>query len=126
MINFEFATYGGLQPFDNYSFSTRIESFFVPGEKTLATYIGKRGRIVAFTNKRVIATSLEGLRTGQTDYSTLPYRKVHVFSVEAPGDIDFDGALQISDIDYRTARFEFNGEAKVKEICKVLGEFVLQ
>ena len=125
MIYFAYATYNELQPFEDYTFSERVESLFLPGERTMATYRGNRGRIVAFTNIRIIATSLAGLRNQRVDYSSLPYKSVEAFSVESIGDLDMNSHLEIWFSEMHKTRFEFSGKANVKQICQAIGEVLL-
>ena len=61
-----------------------VAPLFVTGEQFIGEYQAMRDFVV-FTNKRVIAVNVQGLTGKKKDFTSLPYSKVQLFSVETSG-----------------------------------------
>lgn len=101
-----------------------LEKLLIPGEEIIGTYQGMRD-YVTFTNKRIIAVNVQGLTGKKKDFSSLPYSKVQVFSVETAGVFDLDSELELYFSGAGKIRFEFTGESDIVAIGRVIGQHVL-
>ncbi|MDR0974377.1 MAG: PH domain-containing protein [Ruminococcus sp.] len=102
----------------------KIKPILIDGEYIIEAYQTIRDGVI-FTNKRVIAINVEGVTGKKRDITTLPYRKIQSFSVETSGVIDIDSELQLYFSGLGMVCFEFSGNSKILEICKVISEYIL-
>ena len=110
----------------NNRFSTRhdIELLLVPGEEFIGEYQSVRDYVV-FTNKRVIAVNVQGITGKKKDFTSLPYSKVQLFSVETSGVFDLDSELELYFSTAGKIKFEFTGNSDIVKIGQVIGQYVL-
>lgn len=80
---------------------------------------------VVFTNKRVIAVNVQRLTGKKKDFTSLPYSKAQVFSIETSGTFDLDSELQLCFSRIGMVKFEFTRASDIIEISRILGEYVL-
>lgn len=80
---------------------------------------------VVFTNKRVIAVNVQRLTGKKKDFTSLPYSKAQVFSIETSGTFDLDSELQLCFSGIGMVKFEFTRASDIIEISRILGEYVL-
>lgn len=59
------------------------------------------------------------------DYTSLPYSKIQVFSVETAGAFDRDSELEMYFSGAGKVRFEFSGASDIVAIGRTIAEFVL-
>lgn len=101
-----------------------INPLLVAGESVIGEYQAMRDFVV-FTNKRIIAVNVQGLTGAKKDFTSIPYSKIQVFSVETAGTFDLDSELQITISGIGTVKFDFSGASNIVEIGKLIAEFVL-
>lgn len=101
-----------------------VNPILISGESIIGSYKSVRDYVV-FTNKRIIAVNVQGLTGKKKDYSSLPYSKIQVFSVETAGTFDLDSELDLWFSGLGLAKFEFSGTSDIVAIGKTIGEFVL-
>lgn len=101
-----------------------VEPLLVPGETVIGSYKGVRD-FVTFTNKRVIAVNVQGMTGKKKDYTSLPYSKVQVFSVETSGVFDMDSELELWFSGAGLVKFEFTGGSDIVSIGQAIGSFIL-
>ena len=75
----------------------------ITGEEIVQAFRGMRDGVV-FTNKRVFAINVQGVTGKKKDFTSLPYSKIQVYSVETAGLLDLDTELELW----------FSGVGKVK------------
>lgn len=124
MIDFSNAEYLKLRPVDNATFQSEVAPLLVGGEAIVATFQTVRDGLV-FTNKRIMAINVQGLRGKKKDFTSLPYNKVQAFSVETAGTFDLDSELELWFSGLGKVRFEFTIKADVAGICRMISGFVL-
>ena len=124
MIDFNNASYFKLKRVKDEDFSGMIMPMFVNGETVLSTYRGIRDGVV-FTNKRIIAINVQGITGKKKDFTSMPYSKIQVYSVETSGTFDLDSELELWFSGIGKVKFEFTSNSNVSEICKSISEFVL-
>lgn len=101
-----------------------VGPLLIEGETILGTYKGIRDYVM-FTNKRIIAVNVQGLTGKKKDFTSLPYSKIQVFSIETSGHFDMDSELELYISAVGKIKFEFTGNCNIAEIGKVIGTFVL-
>lgn len=101
-----------------------VTPLFVPDEEIIGVYKALRDYVV-FTNKRIISVNVQGMTGKKKDFTSLPYSKVQVFSVETAGVLDMDSELEIYFSGLGKVKFEFTGASDIVQIGKVIGSYVL-
>lgn len=104
--------------------SEDITPLLIRGEEVIGCYKGIRDYVV-FTNKRIIAVNVQGFTGKKKDFTSLPYSKIQVFSVETAGHFDLDSELELWYSGLGLVKFEFTGASDIIQIGQVIGEFVL-
>lgn len=123
MIDFKNASYLKLKDAPN-AFNTELAPLLVAGEQIIASFKSVRDGVV-FTNKRIFAINIQGLTGKKKDFTSLPYSKIQVFSVETAGVLDTDSELELWFSGAGKVKFEFTSGTKVADICKIISTFVL-
>lgn len=104
--------------------SADIQPLLVPGEELIGSYKGMRDYVV-FTNKRIISVNVQGVTGKKKDFTSLPYSKVQVFSVETSGTFDMDSELELWFSGLGLVKFEFTGSSDVIQIGQIIGNYIL-
>lgn len=123
MIDFENCVFK-LRKVNETSVANDISPLFVTGEVLIGVYKGIRDYVV-FTNKRLIVVNVQGMTGKKKDFTSLPYSKVQVFSVETSGYFDLDSELEIYFSGLGKVLLEFTGSSDIVAIGKAIGEYVL-
>lgn len=124
MIDFQNATFMKLSPIDDKTFSSMITPMFVNDEKIIGTFQGMRDGVV-FTTKRIFAINIQGITGKKKDFTSMPYSKIQVFSVETAGTMDLDSELELWFSGLGKVKFNFVRNADVAGICRIISERVL-
>ncbi len=102
-----------------------VQPLMVSGEEIIGCYKGIRDYVV-FTNKRIISVNVQGLTGKKKDFTTLPYSKVQVFSIETAGVIDIDSELELwFSGGIGRVRFEFSGSNQIIDIGNCIASYAL-
>lgn len=101
-----------------------IAPLFVSGEEFLGEYQAIRDFVI-FTNKRAIAVNVQGVTGKKKDFTSLPYSKIQLFSIETSGVLDLDSELEIYLSGVGKVVFEFTGQSDITAIASAIGESVL-
>ena len=125
MIDFNNASFVKLNMVGNDAFSSQIMPILIDGETILSSYKGIRDGVV-FTNKRIIAVNVQGITGKKKDFTSMPYSKIQVYSVETSGVFDIDSELELWFSGVGKVKFEFTSNSNVSEICKSISNFVLK
>ncbi|MBM0169682.1 PH domain-containing protein [Altererythrobacter sp. C41] len=108
----------------NNEYATRVGDLLLPGEKIIGAFKALRDGVV-FTDKRIIAVNVQGITGKKKDFTSLPYSKIVVFSVETAGSFDLDSELEMYFSGLGRVKFEFTGQTNVVEIARLIAGFVL-
>ena len=81
MIDFNNATFFKLHMVGNDMFGSQITPILTDGETVLSSYKGIRDGVV-FTDKRIIAVNIQGITGKKKDFTSMPYSKIQVYSVD--------------------------------------------
>lgn len=101
-----------------------ISPLLVPGENVIGAYKAMRDYVV-FTDKRIISVNVQGMTGKKKDFSTLPYSKIQVFSVETAGVLDMDSELEMYFSGLGKVKFEFSGANDIVKIGQLISGFIL-
>ena len=101
-----------------------VADLLLPDEQIIGAFKAIRDGVI-FTNKRIIAVNVQGITGKKKDFTSLPYSKIVVFSVETAGSFDLDSELEMYFSGLGKVKFEFTGKTNVIEISKVISGFVL-
>lgn len=84
--------------------------------------------MLVFTNKRVIMVNKQGITGSKTDYQSIPYSSIKMFSKESAGMMDFDAELKIwlTGEATPTIKQEFRKGDNINDAYKVLSKYVLK
>ena len=101
-----------------------VEPLLVEGEEVIGTYTVFRDHVV-FTNKRIIAVSVQGVTGLKKEFTILPYSKVTVYCVQTAGVFDIDSELELYFAGVGKVHFEFSGFSDVVAIGQAISEYIL-
>ena len=124
MIDFENGSVFKLRKTGKFGNEKTVSPLLIPGEVFIGEYQAVRDYVI-FTNKRVIAVNVQGVTGKKKDFTTLPYSKVQLFSVETSGVFDLDSELELYFSGVGLVQFQFTGASDILEIARVIGEHVL-
>lgn len=102
-----------------------VSELLIDGETVISSYKEIRDCVI-FTNKRAIAINVQKLTGKKKDYTSLPYSKITVFSVETAGVMDLDSELDMWFSGLGHVRFEFSGHSNIREIGKMISSYALR
>ena len=125
MIDFHNAGFFKLTKVGDDTFRSQIAPILTGDEAILSTWRGIRDGVV-FTTKRIIAINVQGITGKKKDFTSMPYSKIQVYSVETSGVFDLDSELELWFSGVGKVKFEFTGHSNVSEICKIISNFVLK
>ena len=124
MIDFNNSAFFKLKKVANNTMANAVSGILIPDEDIIGTYKGVRDYVV-FTDKRVISVNVQGLTGKKQDFTSMPYSKISVFSVETAGTLDLDSELEMYFSGVGKVKFEFSGSCDIVEIGRIIGSFVL-
>lgn len=96
----------------------------VQGEEVVGVYKAMRDYIV-FTSKRVISVNVQGVTGKKKDYTSMPYSKIQVFSIETAGVLDMDSELELWFSGLGKVKFDFTGASNIVQIGQLISEAIL-
>ncbi len=123
MIDFENAMFKKMKKVENTEYDDLVLPLLGDTEKIIAVYRAMRDGVV-FTDKRIIAINIQGMTGKKKDFTSLPYEKIQVFSVETSGVIDIDSELEVWLSSVGRIRFEFTGKCDVAEISRAISNHI--
>ena len=124
MIDFTNGCIFKLRKTNSFNNEKIISPLFVSGEEFIGEYQAVRDFVI-FTNKRAIAVNVQGVTGKKKDYTTLPYSKIQLFSIETSGVLDMDSELELYISGVGKIVFEFTGCSDIVRIGKTIGEYML-
>ncbi|MBD8057803.1 PH domain-containing protein [Cellulomonas sp. JH27-2] len=124
MIDFDTVSFVKLAPWDPKEALVELADLLLPDEQVLLAFKGTRDS-VTFTSRRVVALNVQGITGKKRDYSSLPYGKVNVFSIETAGTLDRDSELELWFSEVGKVKFNFASGVDVRAIGRLIAERVL-
>ena len=125
MIDFSNASFVKLRPVNDNAFEKMVAPILVSGEEIVRCFQSIRDGVV-FTTKRIIAINVQGITGKKKDFTSMPYSKIQVYSVETSGVFDLDSELELWFSGVGKVKFEFTSNSNVSEICKSISKYVLK
>lgn len=122
MIDFQNGSVFKLKQNDDYG--STVRDILLPEERIISAFKTLRDGVV-FTDKRIIAVNVQGITGKKRDFTSLPYSKIVVFSVETAGSFDLDSELEMYFSGLGKVKFDFTGQTNVAEIARVIAGYVL-
>lgn len=110
--------------FESGSHSKDCAAILIGDEQILHTFQSGRDT-VTFTNKRIISCNVQGLTGSKKDFTSLPYSKIQVYSVETAGSFDRDAEMEIYFSGLGKVKFEFSRGTNVGDLSRLISTFVL-
>lgn len=123
MIDFQNNSVFKLRKVKNDDVGANLSALMLPDEEIIGTYKGIRDYVV-FTDLRVICVNIHGVGKKQ-DLTSLPYKKIAIFSVETSGVMDLSSELVLWFSGVGQVKFEFTGESDIVRIGKIISGFAL-
>lgn len=102
-----------------------VENLFVDGEYCVKAFSSNRDSVL-FTNKRIISINVQGLTGSKKDYTSMPYSRIQVYSVETAGSFDRDAELELCFSGLGQVKFEFTKGTNVSDLAKIISGYVLK
>ena len=93
-----------------------ISTIMIPSEEVKFAFTSMRDKLV-FTNKRIISINVQGITGKKVDYTSIPYSKIQVFSIETAGTFDLDSELDVT-ISRSSHRFRCRGNISVSGLFR--------
>ncbi|MBU9745865.1 PH domain-containing protein [Lachnospiraceae bacterium ASD3451] len=124
MIDFQNGSVFKLKQCDPKAVINDIGPLLIQGEQVMSVYKGVRD-YVAFTTKRVISVNVQGVTGKKKDFTSLPFSKIQVFSVETAGVMDMDSELEMYFSGLGKVKFEFTGQSNIVQIGQVISSYIL-
>lgn len=101
-----------------------VGELLVENEQVLASFSSIRDRVV-FTNGRIISVNVQGLTGTKRDFTSIPYSRIQMYSVETAGTMDFDSELTIWISGMGEFKFEFTTGSDVVGLNKMMSRYIL-
>jgi len=125
MIDFSNGSLFKLSQCNPEDIAPQVVPLLIPGEQLVATYKAIRDFIV-FTDKRLIAVNVQGLKGKKRDFTSLPYSKIQAFSVETAGSFDLDAELDLWFSGLGKVRLEFKGNTNIRALGQMIAGYTLR
>ena len=106
------------------SYSKKVQDLIASGEEILDSYKSMRDGVV-FTTMRIIVINVQGITGKKVDYTSIPYKRINVYSIETAGTFDMDAELDIFISGIGKLRFEFRGRSDIREISRYISQAII-
>lgn len=124
VIDFENSKVWKLRKAANENVGENLQLLLIEEETIIGVYKSLRDYVV-FTNKRVISCNVQGMTGKKQDFTSLPYKKISVFSIETSGLFDMDSELEMYFSGVGKVKFEFSGQSDIVQIGRCISSFAL-
>lgn len=113
-----------LRPVTDRRLTEQVAPLLCEGEAILQPFQGLRDGVV-FTDRRVIAVNTQGFTGRKKTFVSLPYSRIHAFSVESAGVLDLDSEIQLWFAGLGLVTFELTAGADLASLARLIGEAAL-
>ena len=124
MTDFTNKTLIKLKPTDVAKETSNVTNILISDEEVLFSFSSMRDKLF-FTNKRIISMNVQGITGKKVDYTSIPYSKIQVFSIETSGTLDLDSELDVTISGLGTIRFELSAQTDTKKLGQFLSMSIL-
>ncbi len=124
MIDFTNKSLIKLKPISTKEGEDVSKTLLIPNENVTFAFSSMRDKLV-FTSKRIISINVQGITGKKTDYTSIPYSKIQIFSIETAGSFDLDSELDVTISGMGTIRFELSSKTNIQELGQFLSNQIL-
>ena len=124
MIDFTNKNLIKLKEMDNTDGQKVVEKLLIPDENVVFSFTSMRDKLI-FTDKRIISVNVQGITGAKIDYTSIPYSKIQVFSIETAGTFDLDAELDVTVSGLGTVRFELLAKTNIRELGQHMSKYIL-
>ena len=124
MIDFTNKSLIKLKEIDNKEGEKVVEKLLIPDEHVIFSFSSMRDKLI-FTDKRIISVNVQGITGSKTDYTSIPYSRIQVFSIETAGTFDLDAELDVTISGLGTIRFELSARTNIKDLGQHIAKYIL-
>lgn len=124
MIDFTKKSLIKLKPISTKEGEDVSKTLLIPNENVTFAFSSMRDKLV-FTSKRIISINVQGITGKKTDYTSIPYSKIQIFSIETAGSFDLDSELDVTISGMGTIRFELSSKTNIQELGQFLSNQIL-
>ena len=124
MIDFESGALWKLRKCDESAIGKNLRLLLIEGEQIIGAYKSVRDFVV-FTDRRVIACNVQGITGKKQDYTSMPYKKISVFSIETSGPFYLDCEHEMYFSGAGKVKFEFLGDNEILQIGQCISKYAL-
>ncbi len=124
MIDFTNKTLIKLKPTNTKEGLAIVGDILIPNEEVVFSFSSMRDKLI-LTNKRIISVNVQGITGKKADYTSIPYSKIQVFSLETSGTLDLDSELDVTISGLGTIRFELSSQTDIKKLNQFLATSIL-
>ena len=125
MIDFNNGSFVKIKQTDTEKGYNVVQPLLIGGEQVLSAYKGIRDYVV-FTNMRVISINVQGVTGKKKDFTSMPYSKISVFSIETSGVADIDSELEMWFSGLGKVHFDFTGRSDIIRIGQIIASYTLR
>lgn len=110
-------------------YAQMVDGLLIEGEEVIESFKSMRDGVV-FTNIRIIAINVQGITGSKKDYSSIPYSKITLYSVETAGTFErlkvfgADSELEIYLPGHGKVKFEFKGNVDIRAISQLITKYI--
>lgn len=124
MIDFTNKSIIKLKPIGNDEGEKTVSDLLILDEDVMFAFSSMRDKLI-FTNKRIISVNVQGVTGKKKDYTSIPYSKIQVFSIETAGTLDLDSELDVTISGLGTVRFELSAQTDIKRLGQTISNYIL-
>ena len=124
LIDFTNKTLIKLKPSDLKDGIKSVSNILINNEEVTFSFSSMRDKLI-FTNKRIISVNVQGITGKKVDYTSIPYSKIQVFSIETSGTFDLDSELDVTISGLGTIRFELSAQTDIKNLGQYLSSHII-
>lgn len=77
-------------------------------------------------NRGIIFVNVQGVTGKKKDFTSMPYNKIQLFSVETAGMFDMDAELELWFSGAGKVKFEFTSGTDITTIARVINQYTLR
>ncbi len=125
MIDFKNAGWLKLKSVKKAPFMETASALLLENEQVMGIFQNVRDGVI-FTNMRIIAVNVQGMSGKKKDFTSLPYSKIQLFSVETAGLLDMDTELELWFSGIGKVKFAFTAKTDITSIAKIIAQSVLK
>ena len=101
-----------------------VKDLLLDNEKIEFGFYSIRDKLF-ITNRRLIFANVQGITGKKTEFTTIPFSKIQMFSCESAGHIDFDSEFDLILANGGILKFDLPRSFDVKKVSKFIAEKIL-